>query len=146
MCHACFTYDPGVLSQLYQTVLCSMLMRPRCGFTNSLTSLFLALSHNTVDLEATAESPKLKNTNESHTNVRRAGLRGGNLDTLYATRASYHQTVRSIMTSSRIPDVQYRSILQKFLRRSLFKISSEPELVKQRDFSLSFFSFFGRNT
>lgn len=101
--------------------------------TDSLTSLFLALSHDTVDLKTNCWEWKLKNTNESRTNVRRAGLRGRNLDTpvcssvqKYPSRASYHQTARSAKSSSRIPDVQYHSILQKFSKRSLFQTSSKP--------------------
>ena len=54
-------------------------------------------------------------------------------------QSTLSSTVRSVMSSSRIPDVQYHSTLQKcffffffFLRRGSFKISSKPELVRQR--------------
>lgn len=107
---------------------------------DGLTSIFLSLSHSTVDFKKpTAENPKLKNTNESHTNVRRRGLRGRNLGTpcfsvRRNTRAE-HVIVNSTLRYELLQDTRCSISLHTskvFWRRGPFKISSRPELVRQR--------------
>lgn len=128
--------------------MCPMLKQPWCGFmksTDGLTSPFLALGHNAVDLKPTAESSELKHKTRVTQMSDGQASEGRNLDTVrfivpkYHGGASYHQAVRSIMSSSRIQDVQYHSILQKFFffnKGSLFEINSKP----------GFFSLFLKTT